>query len=136
MTMNYMGSSYANSANAYKNQQVLTASPAELTLLLYNGALKFANEAKKAMIEKDYEKANGKNIKVQRIISELSVSLDMKYDFAADWAKLYEFISYSLIQANIKRDEKSLDQAIDMIRDFRNMWIEIIKAPKEQQANG
>lgn len=134
--MNYMGSSYANSANAYKNQQVLTASPAELTLLLYNGALKFANEAKKAMIEKDYEKANEKNIKVQKIISELSISLDMKYDFAADWARLYEFISYSLIQANIKRDEKSLDQAIDMIRDFRNMWIQIIKTPKEQQADG
>lgn len=134
--MNYMGSSYANSANAYKNQQVLTASPAELTLLLYNGALKFANEAKKAMIEKDYEKANEKNIKVQKIISELSISLDMKYDFAADWARLYEFISYSLIQANIKRDEKSLDQAIDMIRDFRNMWVEIIKAPKEQPADG
>lgn len=136
MTMNYMGSSYANSANAYKNQQVLTASPAELTLLLYNGALKFANEAKKAMIEKDYEKANEKNIKVQKIISELSISLDMKYDFAADWARLYEFISYNLIQANIKRDEKSLDQAIEMIRDFRNMWIQIIKTPKEQPTDG
>ena len=66
----------------YNNSKILTASPAELTLMLYDGAIKFANIAVMGMEQNDIQKAHNNIIRVQRIIEEFRNTLDRKYPVA------------------------------------------------------
>lgn len=116
-----------NRAQMYKNQQIMTASPAELTLMLYQGAIRFCLESQKALENKEFEKAHHANIKVQKIIMELSATLDTQSPLTADWQRLYEYINHCLMQANIKKDAAKLSEALDMIRDFKDTWLEAMK---------
>ncbi|MEA4902160.1 flagellar export chaperone FliS [Desulfitobacterium sp.] len=114
-------------ANAYKNQQIMTASPAQLTLLLYNGALKFLNESIIALEQGDIQKSNSANLRVQNIIREFVVTLDMSYEVSKTWAQLYEYIEYSLIQGNIKKDIGQLQNAKGILQEMRDTWEEAMK---------
>ena len=82
----------ANTANAYKQQQILTSSPEELTLMLYNGAIRFVAESVQGLERGDLEKANGTNIKAQAIIRELMATLDMQYEVSKNFYHLYDYI--------------------------------------------
>jgi len=110
-------------ANAYKNQQVLTSSPEQLTLLLYNGALRFLTESIQAMNQGDIPKSHNANMRVQAIVREFMHTLDMSIDLSIDWARLYEYTEYCLIQGNIKKDVEQLHQAKSMLEDMREAWI-------------
>ena len=116
-----------NPAAAYKGTKVNTANPAELTLMLYEGAIKFCNVGILGFEQKDYEKVNNNIIKVQNIITELRATLDFKYPTAKDFDVVYEYISNLLIQANIKKDPELLNQALDQIREMRDLWKEVMK---------
>ena len=116
-----------NAASLYKGTKVNTASPAELTLMLYEGAIKFCNIAILGFETKDYEKVNNNIIKVQNIITELRATLDFKYPTAKDFDVVYEFISSLLVQANIKKDPEMLNQALDQLREMRDLWKEVMK---------
>lgn len=117
----------ANRAQMYKNQQIMTASPAELTLMLYQGAIRFCLESQKALEGKEFEKAHHANIKAQKIIMELSATLDPKFPLTADWQRLYEYTNHCLIEANIKKNAAKLSEALDMIREFKDTWVEAMK---------
>lgn len=117
----------ANRAQMYKNQQIMTATPAELTLMLYQGAIRFCLECQKAMENNDFEKAHHTNIKVQKIITELAATLDPHFALTADWQRLYEYTNYCLVQANIKKDTARLNEALDIIRQFKDTWQEAMK---------
>ena len=93
-----------NAAVAYGARKVETASPAELVLMLYEGAIKFCNIAIGAIEKKDYEKANTNIQKARRIIVELQTTLDHKYKVAEDFDVIYDYIFKTLVQANIKKD--------------------------------
>ena len=80
----------SNAANAYKNSKILTASPAELTLMLYDGAVKFCNVALISLERNDYEKVSENLIKAQKIIMEFRSTLDFKYPVAKDFDVVYE----------------------------------------------
>lgn len=110
-------------ANAYKNQQVMTSSPEQLTLLLYNGALRFLNESILAMEQGDIQKSHNSNLRVQAIVREFMFTLDMKYELSKDWARLYEYTEYCLIQGNIKKDVEQLLHAKDVLEDLREAWV-------------
>jgi len=110
-------------ANAYKNQQVLTSSPEQLTLLLYNGALRFLTESIQAMNQGDIPKSHNANMRVQAIVREFMHTLDMSIELSKDWARLYEYTEYCLIQGNIKKDVEQLHQAKSMLEDMREAWI-------------
>jgi len=114
-------------ANAYKNQQVMTASPEQLTLLLYNGALRFLNESIQAMEQEDIQKSHNANMRVQAIVREFMITLDMTCELSADWAKLYEYTEYCLIQGNIKKDIAQLHQAKSVLEDMREAWTGAMK---------
>jgi flagellar protein FliS len=114
-------------ANAYKNQQVMTSSPQQLTLLLYNGALRFLTESILAMEQGDIPKSHQANLRVQDIVSEFVRTLDMKYELSKSWAQLYEYTEYCLIQGNIKKDIKQLHQAKGMLEEMRDAWMEAMK---------
>ena len=111
----------------YKNSKVLTASPAELTLMLYDGAIKFCNIAKDAIDNKDIQKAHENIIKAQKIIDYLRQTLDMKYPVAQDFENIYSYLSQRLIEANIKKDNEILDEMLTHLRSVRDTWKEVMR---------
>ena len=115
------------SAHVYKQQQILSATPEKLILMLYNGCLKFMNDAIAAMEEKDVQKAHNACIRAQDIVSELMSVLNMDYPIAKELAALYEYVSYQLLQANMKKDAQCVANAKVVIVNIREGWIEAMK---------
>lgn len=121
-----------NPAAAYQNSKVLTASGADLTLMLYEGAIKFCNLALLAIEKKDIEKANVNIQKAERIIMELQVTLDHKYPVSKDFDNVYKYIQGKLFQANLKKDPELLEEALNQIRDMRDIWKQIMATAKSK----
>ena len=97
----------------YNNSKILTASPAELTLMLYDGAIKFCNIAIIGVEQNDIEKAHNNIKRVERIIDEFRSTLDNKYPVAADFDRVYVYLLQRLFEANIKKDQEILLQPWD-----------------------
>ncbi len=116
-----------NIANAYQRNAIMTASPAELTLMLYEGAIKFCNIAIMAIEKKDIEKANINLKKAQAIIMELRVTLDHKYPVWEHFDRVYEYIYRCLIEGNIHKDVEKIEEALKRIREMRDTWKEVMK---------
>ena len=131
-----MVNSQSQMANAYKNQQVMTSSPEQLTLLLYNGALRFLNESISALEQGNIQKAHNANMRVQDIVREFVITLDMSYEISKNWAQLYEYTEYCLIQGNIKKDVKLLQQAKDVLQELRDAWVGAMKETHVARATG
>ncbi|MBB5149738.1 MULTISPECIES: flagellar export chaperone FliS [Ureibacillus] len=122
-----------NAYNAYKQNSINTASPGELTLMLYNGCIKFLNLARKAIEEKHIEEKNTNLQKAQNIINELIVTLNMDYEISKQILPLYEYMNRRLIEANIKNDVEIVDEVIGLVTEFRDTWKEVIKLNRQQQ---
>lgn len=116
-----------NAAAAYNDSKILTASPAELTLMLYEGAIKFCNLADIALERREFDKANMNIIKAERIITEFRSTLDFKYPVAKDFDLVYEYIYNRLLEANVKKDKEILNEAAGYIREMRDTWKEVMK---------
>jgi len=126
----------ANMANVYKQQQIMTASPEELTLMLYNGAIRFVTESIQAIGQKDIERAHKKNMRAQDIVRELMSSTDTQYELSHDWLRLEEYILYRLVQGNIQKDVAQLEEAKKLLTEFRDTWVEVIKQVRQAKAVG
>lgn len=123
-----------NSAfNAYQQNSVTTASPGELTLMLYNGCLKFLNKANQAISEKNIQEKNNNIQKAQAIINELNVTLNMDYDVSKQMYSLYEYMNRRLIEANIKNDTEIIDEVIGLTTEFRDTWKQVIQINRQKQ---
>ena len=116
---------------AYANNKIMTASPAELTLMLYEGAIKFCNIAIAAIEEKDVEKTHTNIRKVERIIDYLRQTLDMKYPVAEHFERIYTYLSQRLIEANIKKEKEILEEINGHLRMLRDTWKEVMKKGRE-----
>ena len=121
-----------NAYAQYKNSKVLTASPAELTLMLYEGAIKFCNIAIAAVEQKDIEKAHVNIQKTQRIIEHFRLTLDMKYPVAKDFDRVYEYLGRRLVQANIKKDKEILEEVLEHLHSMRDTWKEVMRINREK----
>lgn len=122
-----MAFNQANQAYAeYNRNKVLTASPAELTLILYEGAIKFCNIAIIGLEQNDMEKTHNNIVKVENIIEEFQATLNHKYPVAEDFDKIYRYIYDLLIEANIKKDKELLERALDELRGMRDTWKEVM----------
>ncbi|MCI6812523.1 MAG: flagellar export chaperone FliS [Lachnospiraceae bacterium] len=117
----------------YNNSKVMTASPAELTLMLYDGAIKFSNIAIMAIEENNIEKANKNIIKVQRIIEEFRSTLDRKYPVAQDFDRVYVYLLRRLLEANMKKDKSILEEVNMHLRSMRDTWKEVMRINRENQ---
>ena len=127
-----MAFNQANQAYAeYNRNKVLTASPAELTLLLYEGAIKFCNIAIIGLEQNDMEKVHNNIIKVENIIEEFQATLNHKYPVAEDFDKIYKYIYNLLFEANIKKDKELLEQALNELRGMRDTWKEVMAKAKQ-----
>ncbi len=116
-----------NAYAQYNNNKVMTASPAELTLMLYEGAIKFCNVAEVAIEENDVQKAHTNIIKAQRIIDYLRQTLDMKYPVAQDFENIYSYLGTRLVQANMKKDVDILKEVNEHLHSVRDTWKEVMK---------
>lgn len=130
--MNYYGS--ANPFQQYKESSILTATPEELTLMLYDGAIKFLNQAKDAIDRKDLQNANDKLIRVQNIFRELDSTLDKSIDLSDGLSKLYDYLIRRCIEANVKKDNAIIDEILGFARDMRNTWQQAMKLAKNNNA--
>ena len=122
MAFNQENQAYAE----YNRNKVLTASPAELTLILYEGAIKFCNIAIIGLEQNDMEKTHNNIVKVENIIEEFQATLNHKYPVAEDFDKIYRYIYDLLIEANIKKDKELLERALDELRGMRDTWKEVM----------
>lgn len=116
-----------NGYAAYAKNKIMTASPAELTLMLYEGAIKFCNLAVAAIEKKDYEQANVNIQKVENIISEFQATLDNRYPVAKDFNNVYSYLQQRLLQANIRKDTEILEEVLGHLRTLRDTWKEVMK---------
>lgn len=112
----------------YNNSKIMTAAPSELTLMLYDGAIKYCNIAKDAIERQNLEKAHMNIVKTQRIIDYLRQTLDMKYAVAMDFENMYTYISQRLIEANMKKDSEIIDELLNHLRAIRDNWKEVMRA--------
>ncbi|MCR5012860.1 MAG: flagellar export chaperone FliS [Lachnospiraceae bacterium] len=119
-----------NPYEQYKNNAIATATPAELTLMLYEGAIKFGNIAIKAIEENDIEKAYRNIVKVQNIIAEFRNTLDFKYPVAKDFDRVYEYLERRLVEANMTKDKEIMEEVVTHIRSMRDTWKEVMKRAK------
>lgn len=116
-----------STSEKYKQNAVMTSSPEELTLMLYNGAVKFITLSKMMIEQNDMEKTHNSIMRSQAIISELNITLDMKYEISKNLRQLYIFILEKLTEANIKKETKPLDEILPLVKDLRDTWKEAIK---------
>lgn len=112
---------------AYANSKIMTATPAELTLMLYEGAIKFCNIAIVGIEEKNIEKAHNNIKKAEDIISEFQATLDHKYPVAEDFDNVYKYLKQRLFEANIKKDKEILEEVLEHLRTMRDTWKEVMK---------
>lgn len=119
-----------NPYQQYKNNEVMTVNPAKLTLMLYDGAIKFINLGIEGVENKDIEKKSNYLLRAQEIITELQSTLDGRVPIAKEFDRLYTYIKELLVQGNIKCDIEKLEEARYLVREFRDMWNQVMKQNK------
>lgn len=116
-----------NAAEAYRQQRILNAPPEHLTLMLYNGCLKFIDDGREALEKKDYETANNMLQRAQRIISEFRLTLNFDYEISHQLLPLYNYIYDRLVEGNIRSDLAQIDEAKGIVTELRDAWVEAMK---------
>lgn len=116
-----------NAAEAYRQQRILNAPPEHLTLMLYNGCLKFIDDGIEALSKKDYETSNNLFQRAQRIISEFRLTLNFDYEISHQLLPLYNYIYDRLVEGNIKSDFAQLEEAKGIVTELRDAWVQAMK---------
>ena len=122
-----------NPYKSYQQNSVNTASPGELTLMLYNGCLKFIKQAKKAIPDKNVEEKNTNLIKAQNIIHEFMVTLNMDVAVSNELMVMYDYINRRLVEANVKSDLDILEEVEGFVTELRDTWKQVIQLNRQQQ---
>ena len=116
-----------NPYEQYQRNKVLTTTPAEVTLMLYEGAIKFCNIAIMAIENNEMEKAHNNIMKTQRIIEEFRNTLDRQYEVAEDFDRIYVYVLRRLFEANVRKDKEILEEVNGHLRSVRDTWKEVMK---------
>lgn len=115
----------------YQNSKILTASPAELTLMLYDGAIKFGNIAIASMKNGEVQRAHDNIVRVERIIEEFRSTLDHNYEVAKEFDKVYVYLLERLLICNAKKDPEIMEEIVGHLRSMRDTWTEVMRKNKE-----
>lgn len=116
-----------NAYAQYNKNKIMTATPQELTLMLYDGAIKFCNIAMAGLDEDDIQKTHNNIMKVQAIIEEFQMTLDFKYPVANDFNNVYNYIMTRLREANMTKDKEILEEVSGHLHVMRDTWKEAMK---------
>lgn len=120
----------SNNANQYLEQKVLSASSEELTLMLYEGAIKFINQAILFNDEGLIEKTSNAILRAEAIYSELQSTLDKEYEISGNLDQLYDYVLYRLAEANIEKSNDILKEVLVMSEEFRDTWKQAMEIAK------
>lgn len=127
----------ASQLNKYTTVDVETASQGKLIVMLFNGAIKRAEEAKRQLEKGKNEAVHNNLIRAQEIIAELRSSLDMKHgEVARNLDRLYEYFQHLLITANIRKLSAPIDECVGLMISLRDTWQEAFQQAAEQQPAG
>ncbi len=119
-----------NPYGQYRRNQVDTATPEKLLLMVYDGAVRFVRSAREGVANRDFERANREIIRVQDILAELTAALDFgRSDVSKSLFALYEYMNRRLIEANIRKDEKILEEVESMLGGLREAWKQVAVSP-------
>lgn len=118
-------------ANVYKKQKIMTATPEELTLMLYNGCIKRIKLAINGILQKDISCSHNNILKAQAIVRELKTTLNMDYEISKEMAEVYDYILTMLVQGNIKKEVEYLENASVLVEEFRDTWFELMKMKRD-----
>lgn len=119
-----------NAYSQYSNNKILTASPAELTLMLYDGAIKFCNIAIIGVENNNIQKAHDNIMKVERIIQEFQITLNFDYPIANDFNNVYNYLIKRLREANMTKDKAILEEVNTHLHTMRDTWKEVMRLAK------
>jgi len=122
-----------NAYQNYKNNSINTASAEQLTLMLYEGAIKFCNRAIMAIEQGNVQEAHNYIMRVERIIEEFQASLKKEYKVSEDFAVMYEYMYRRLVEANINKDVEIINEVLGYLREFRDIWKELMKTKSSAQ---
>lgn len=125
----------SNAYDIYKQNSIFTASPEDLTLMLYNGLIKFIMLSQRAIEDKDIQKAHESIMRAQDILTEFKVTLDMQYELSQGLSLLYDYMLDRLFEANIKKDTGILAEVLHFAKDLRDTWAQAMKLAKQQVKN-
>ena len=122
--------------NEYLKTKVLTASPEMLTLMLWEGAIRFAEQGREAILKKNIEGSYHALLRAQKIVMELTGTLHHKVnpDLCRNLSALYTFIYRRLVDANLQRDAKLVDDALEIMRHQRETWVLVIDKITQEKA--
>lgn len=123
----------ANSYNVYKQQQINTSSQDRLLLMLYDGAIRFCNQAKIALEKGDFQETHNFLLKAQNIIQEFMITLNMDYEVAHNLYYLYDYFYNRLVEANITKDPAKIEEVVGFLTDLRKTWAEAAAAARLQE---
>ena len=125
----------------YRSTQILSSRPERLILLLYDGAIKFIHQGQQALEKEQLEQAHNSLIRAQNILVELMGSLNFEKggEIASNLFRIYEFMHYTLVQANIKKKPEPLGRICEQLKQLRESWFQALKneeSGKETAAPG
>jgi flagellar secretion chaperone FliS len=113
----------------YRENQIRTASQSTLIMMLFDGAIRFVNYAVEALPMKKYDVVNNNLIKAQDIVMELILSLNMSVgEISAGLYAIYDFLYKHLVNANVKKDPKIMQECLELLAELRDMWNQVIKS--------
>jgi len=119
-----------NPYNKMLEDKIMTATQEELTLMLYEGGIKFLNRAIMAAEKKDVTTAHAMILKTQDVVREFQLTLDHQYAISKEFDALYDYMHRRLVEANLRKDLEILNEVLDMFREFRDTWKEAMKLAK------
>ena len=117
-----------NGYEKYRTQSVLTASPQELVLMLYDNCLKHLAMARTDISRERSLAAREHLLKAQDLVAELMNGLDFQYEVAGQLYQLYEYINHELMLANVDQDIERITGVEPLLNDLRQTWQETIVA--------
>lgn len=119
-----------NAYEKYRKQEVTTANPVGLIVMLYNGCIKRLKLARIAIEKKDYEDANSNLKRAEDIIEELMASLNLKYEISGNLLSLYTFMYEEIVRINISKDAGKIEPLLKIISSLRDTWVKVEKEYK------
>ena len=121
-------------AGQYLESKVMSASPAELTLMLFDGSIRFMSQYIAQVNAKDIQGAHNAIMRAQDIFTELLITLDMSAEISQNMSGMYVFFLETLTTANLKKETEPVQQVIELTRELRATWMEAMKLCNEEQA--
>ncbi|WP_338553377.1 flagellar export chaperone FliS [Paenibacillus sp. KS-LC4] len=121
---------------AYQQSSVQTATPGQLIIMLFEGAVRFTRAGIDGLEKKDYEATNKNLKKAQAIVHELMASLDAGYEISKELSRIYEYLLHLLIEANMKKNVKAANEALGYLQEFRDTWKQAMKAAISESPTG